>query len=61
MPSTAATLYAILATIFTVIVQAALNTAMCPLGIPALTFPYVLTTWLFSAPKADLSRRSISS
>lgn len=50
-----ATVYAIVATIFTVLVQAALNTAMSPLGIPALTFPYVLTMWIFLLPNVDLA------
>lgn len=54
-PSVRVTLYAILATIFTVIVQAALNTALSPVGIPTLTFPYVLTMWFFLLPKADLA------
>lgn len=54
-PSLPVTLYAILATVFTVIVQAALNAAMSPLGIPTLTFPYVLAMWLFLLPKARLS------
>lgn len=53
-PSVRVTLYAILAAIFTVIVQAALDTAMSPLGIPTLTFPYVMTMWLFLLPKANL-------
>jgi urea transporter len=57
-PSPRLTLYATLATIFTVIVQAALNVATSPLGIPALTFPYVLTMWIFQLPKADLSRET---
>ncbi|WP_202901629.1 urea transporter [Bryobacter aggregatus] len=52
-PSTGVTFYAIFAMIFTVIVQAALNTAMAPIGIPALTLPYVLTMWLFQLPKAE--------
>jgi urea transporter len=43
-------LYATLATIFTVVVQAALNTALSPIGIPPLTFPYVLTMWIFLLP-----------
>jgi urea transporter len=54
-PSFRVTIYAIVATVFTVIVQAALNTAMSPLGIPTLTFPYVLTMWFFLLPKADLA------
>jgi urea transporter len=40
-------LYALLATVFTVIVQAALNVGLGPMGIPTFTFPFVLTSWLF--------------
>lgn len=49
-PSLRATVYAIVAAIFTVLVQAAFNTALSPVGIPALTFPYVLTMWIFLLP-----------
>jgi len=54
-PSARVALYAVLATISTVIVQAALNTAVSPFGIPTLTSPYVLTMWLFLLPRADLA------
>ena len=57
-PSTSVTFYAIFATIFTVIVQAALNTALSPTGIPTLTFPYVLTMWLFQLPRAGRAQFS---
>ncbi len=50
-------LYATVATIFTVVVQAAFNAALSPLGIPPLTFPYVLTMWLFLLPKIDFASR----
>ena len=53
-PSLRATLYAMLATVFTVIAQAALDTALTPVGIPTLTFPYVLAMWLFLLPKIDV-------
>ena len=49
-----ATLYAVLATMFAVVVQAALDTALAPLGIPTLTAPYVLAMWLFLLPKVDV-------
>jgi urea transporter len=39
--------YAALGTVFTVVAQAALNVALTPLAIPALTAPFVLVTWLF--------------
>ncbi|CAA2142017.1 urea transporter [Hyphomicrobium sp. ghe19] len=53
-PSWRVTLYALLGTIFTVIVQAALDTAMTPIGIPTFTAPFVFATWLFLLPKAKL-------
>lgn len=42
--------YAALGTVFTVVAQAALNVAFAPLGIPALTAPFVLCAWLFLLP-----------
>lgn len=39
--------YALLATIATPFVYAAVSAALQPLGIPALTFPFVLVTWVF--------------
>ncbi len=39
--------YALLGTVFTVVAQAAMNVALIPLAIPALTAPFVLVTWLF--------------
>lgn len=57
-PSLRATIYAIFAAIFTVIVQAALNTAISPFGIPTLTFPYLIAMWVFLLPKANLTPMS---
>jgi urea transporter len=53
-PSWRVALYALLATVFTVIVQAAMDAAMTPIGIPTFTAPFVFVTWLFLLPKADL-------
>ncbi|PQM28874.1 urea transporter [Sphingopyxis lindanitolerans] len=39
--------YALLAAIATPLVFAGVSAALEPLGIPALTFPFVLVTWLF--------------
>jgi urea transporter len=39
--------YALLATIVTTILYAAVSAALEPLGLPALTFPFVLVVWLF--------------
>lgn len=43
--------YTALGTVFTVVVQGAMNVALTPLGIPALTAPFVLTAWLFLLPR----------
>jgi urea transporter len=47
--------YALLGTIFTVMVQGALDAAVAPIGIPTFTAPFVFVTWLFLLPKADLT------
>jgi urea transporter len=46
--------YAVLGTVFTVVVQAALNVALTPFAIPALTAPFVLVTWIFLLPRQCL-------
>lgn len=43
--------YAVLATVATVFVQGALDVMVAPAGIPSFTAPYVLTMYLFIAPK----------
>ena len=45
-------LYALLAVVFSVPVFAAIAVLLSPIGMPALTAPFVLTTWLFLWPKA---------
>jgi urea transporter len=54
-PSWRVALYVLLGVVFTVIVHAALNTALAPVGIPALTAPFVFATWLFLLPKRGLT------
>ncbi len=44
-------IYALLATIVTVFIQASYDVLMAPLGLPSFTAPYVLTMYLFIAPK----------
>jgi urea transporter len=44
--------YALLAAVFSVPVFAAIAVLLSPIGMPALTAPFVLTTWLFLWPKA---------
>ncbi|RDL15154.1 urea transporter [Serratia fonticola] len=46
--------YTLIGVIFTVFVQSAMNTLMSPLGIPALTMPFVLASWLFLFPNQDV-------
>ncbi|MGE4373948.1 MAG: urea transporter [Xanthobacter sp.] len=50
-PSLKVAIYALLATIATVFVQGALDVIVAPSGIPSFTAPYVLTMYLFIAPK----------
>lgn len=53
-PTTRVLAYTFLATIFTVIVQAALDTAFAPIGIPNFTAAFCFVTWIFLLPKAQL-------
>ena len=53
-PSPRVMIYAAAGTVFTVIAQAALNVALTPLAIPALTAPFVLVSWLFVLPRQCL-------
>lgn len=46
-PSTGTAILAFLAGILTVICQAALANFLAPVGLPTLTFPFVLTMWMF--------------
>ena len=50
-PSWRVAVYAAVATVFTVIAQSALNVALTPFAIPALTAPFVLVTWIFLLPR----------
>jgi len=53
-PSWRVVVYTAVATVFTVIAQSALNVALTPFAIPALTAPFVLVTWLFLLPRQCL-------
>ena len=53
-PNWRVAVYTAVATVFTVIVQAALNVALTPFAIPALTAPFVLVTWMFLLPRQCL-------
>ncbi|BDG73503.1 urea transporter [Roseomonas fluvialis] len=50
-PSLRVALYAALATVVTVFIQGALDIIVAPSGVPSFTAPYVLTMYLFIAPK----------
>lgn len=56
-PSVRVVAYAALGTVFTVVAQAALNVALTPFAIPALTAPFVLVAWLFLLPRQCLAGR----
>jgi urea transporter len=45
-------IYAVVAAVFSVVAFAAVAVLLSPLGMPALTAPFVITTWLFLWPKA---------
>jgi urea transporter len=57
-PSLRVAAYAALGTIFTVIAQSALNVALTPLAIPALTAPFVFVSWIFALPREYVEPRS---
>lgn len=50
-PSLRVALLTALGTAMTVVAQAALNVALTPFAIPALTAPFVLVTWMFMTPR----------
>jgi urea transporter len=60
-PSWRVAIYTAVGTIFTVIAQAALNVALTPFAIPALTAPFVLVTWLFLLPRQRLEEEAVAS
>jgi urea transporter len=45
-------IYALVCALVGTVVMASLTTLLSPLGMPAVTAPFVLTTWLFLLPKA---------
>ncbi len=49
-PGLHATAYAALGVVFTVVAQAALDVALRPFAIPALTAPFILVSWMFLLP-----------
>jgi urea transporter len=55
-PSVRVVVYALVGTVFTVIVQGALNMGLTPFGLPTLTAPFVLVTWLFLLPRLQFGK-----
>ncbi len=55
-PSPRVAIYALVGTVFTVIAQGAMNVALAPFGIPTLTAPFVLVSWLFLLPRQHFER-----
>lgn len=55
-PSLRVAAYTALGTVFTVVAQGALNVALTPLGVPTLTAPFVLVSWLFLLPRQQFER-----
>jgi urea transporter len=53
-PSLRVAAYAAVGVVFTVVAQAAMNVALSPLAIPALTAPFVLVSWMFALPREYL-------
>ena len=49
-PNRRSAVWALLGIVVTVFVQAGMNVMLAPLGIPTLTAPFCLTTWLFLLP-----------
>ena len=54
--SAAAAAYALLAALATAVVYAAVSAAFEPLGMPALTLPFVLVTWVFVLASPQCAR-----
>ncbi len=52
-PGLRVAVYALAGTIFTVVVQGAMNVLVTPFGIPTLTGPFVLAAWLFLLPRQE--------
>lgn len=49
-------IYALFGMVITVIMQGAIASLLSPVGIPVLTFPFILTTWIFLFGKSILKR-----
>ncbi|MCG6942630.1 MAG: urea transporter [Thiohalocapsa sp.] len=57
-PGVRTAIYALLATVLTVLAQGAMVALITPFGVPTLTASFVLVTWLFLLARLDSSTRS---
>jgi urea transporter len=55
-PSPHVAVYAALGAAFTVVAQAAMNVALTPFAVPALTAPFVLVSWMFLLPRRCIEK-----
>lgn len=51
-------IYAIIGVIVTVYIQAAMDTVAAPWGLPTLTAPFCIATWLFMLPQLKLNKET---
>ena len=56
-PSPRSALWALLGIIVTTFIQGAMNVMLAPVGIPSLTAPFCIATWLFLLPLLKLDAR----
>lgn len=54
-PNWKSAIWALIAIVTTVFIQAAMNAILVPYGIPSLTAPFCIATWLFLLPQFKLS------
>lgn len=58
-PSWRVTLWSVTGVVVTLLVQVAVDQLLSPVGLPSLTFPFCLTTWLFLLPRLRLDKGAI--
>lgn len=57
-PNWRSAIWAVLAIVTTVFIQAAMNAFLLPYGIPSLTAPFCIATWLFWLPQFNFDKPS---
>lgn len=56
-PSWRSALWSLVGIVMTLFIQVAVNELLAPVGIPSLTFPFCLTTWLFLLPRLAIDSK----